>query len=342
MTQVEITAPLPVMDELGKPTHFGWAKVPYLQYNSTLIRVSRRRVNESDRYIIFSPTHLVMLELLDSGYLGYSGISVMSLKDKKRSTQIFNIPFPLGSFEMPQSSETGSVRIQVKKAHVDFIMMKGGFRIIKTDIPTFGHHLRLRGEVVLSVPKGAESLITHMPWRGDKNAFRYARRSPWFTVEGVMQVGSSEVVFTKGKAWGILDWNRGVRPRGDIRYWAAACGICGDRLAGLSVGYDSADSSQGTENAFFLDGKLHKLDQVTFHISPANWLEPWHFTSNDNRLEMRFIPHQEWEEYNQMLFYTLKSRQVCGFFSGKVRLDDGSTFVFQNLTGFAERRKTRF
>jgi hypothetical protein len=91
-----------------------------------------------------------------------------------------------------------------------------------------------------------------------------------------------------------------------------------------------------------VDGKLHKLDQVTFHIPPSDWLEPWHFTSNDDRLEMRFRPHQERSDRSTMFFHSLRRRQVYGYFSGKVVLDDGSTLEFTDITGFAERRKTRF
>ena len=109
---------------------------------------------------------------------------------------------------------------------------------------------------------------------------------------------------------------------------------------GFSVGYNSADSSMGTDNAFFLDGKLQKLDQVTFHI-PSGRNAPWRFTSNDNRLEMTFTPHQERDENHQMFFYSLKRRQLFGSFSGKVILDNGSEFEFKNITGMAERRKSR-
>jgi hypothetical protein len=57
---------------------------------------------------------------------------------------------------------------------------------------------------------------------------------------------------------------------------------------------------------------------------------------------MLFTPHQERKEHNRMLVYSRSRHQVCGFFSGKVILDDGSAMEFQNITGFAERRKTRF
>jgi hypothetical protein len=284
----------------------------------------------------------MVFEVLDGGCLGYISISIFSLKDKNRSTQPYVIPFPLGVFNLPQNSETGSARIQRKKFVIDFSAMEGGSRIIKVDIPRFGHHRSLRGVVVLIPPKGAESIVTSTPWRREKNAFRYSRRSPWYSAEGVMQFGTSELVFVKDKAWGIFDWTRGVRPRSDVRLWAAACGLSGGRQIGFNVGYSTADSSQGTENAFFLDGKLHKLDQVTFHIPPSDWLEPWHFTSNDDRLEMTFMPHQDRYDRNNMFFHSFRRRQICGSFSGKAVLDDGSTLEFKDIIGFSEQRKTKF
>jgi hypothetical protein len=342
MTQIEISAPVSVLDANGRPVNLGWARKPLFSYDPDLNRGPVRRINESDRYIIFSSTHLIMLEILDGGYLGHVTISVVSLLDKNRSTQSFTTPLSLGSFNLPRASETGSVRLQQKKAIIEFAAMEGGTRLLKVDIPHFGRRRHLRGVVVLSPPAGAESLVCHTPWRGEKYAYRLSQRSPWYVAEGVMQFGTAELVFTRGNAWGIFDWSRGLRPRLDVFYWAAACGMAGDKQLGFSVGYGAADASQGTENAFFLDGKLYKLDQVTFHISPGNWLQPWHFTSNDKRLEMTFTPHQERSDHNRLFFHSLKRRQVCGSFSGKLILDNGDVLEFRDLRGIAERRKTRF
>jgi hypothetical protein len=342
MTQNEIQSALSVLDDAGAPQNSGWSRYPNFFYDPDLVWAPRRSISESDRYIVFSPTHLVVFEVRDDGYLGCMGVSLVSLRDKKRSTQIHQTVFPLGSYEMPTGSESGAVRYRRHQSLLDFVPMDKGARIIRVDIPKFGHHRNLRGELVLTEPVTAESLVTNMSWRESKSAFRYARHSPWYTVEGVIQHGTTEIVFTKGNGWGIFDWSRGVRPRSDIRYWASACGLSGERLIGFSAGYCSADSSAGTENAFFVDGKIHKLDQVTFHFSPSNWLAPWRFTSNDNRLEMIFAPHQERLDRRRLFFHSATRRQVCGFFSGKAILDDGAVIEFQNLTGFAERGKTRF
>jgi hypothetical protein len=340
--QNEIHSAVSVLDERGAPQNFGWSRNPEFFYDSAMAWAPRRKFSESDRYIVINPTHTVIFEIRDDGYLGYMGITIASKKNKKRSTQMYQSILPLGAFEMPPGSGSGSVRYRHKKSLLDFVPMEGGARIIKADIRRFGHNRSLRGELVLTEPAMAESLAYNLPWRGSGNAFRYSRCSPWYTAEGVIQLGSSEIVFSGGDAWGIFDWHRGVRPRADTRYWAASCGSGDGRLIGFNVGYGAIDSSAGTENAFFVDGRLHKLDQVTFHIPPADWLSPWRFTSNDNRLEMVFTPLQERKDRQQLLFYSMSRRQVFGSFSGKVILDDGSTLNFQNITGFAERVKTSF
>jgi len=342
MSQNEINSSVSVLDVSGQPENFGWSRQPGFFYDPVLVSAPRYMITESDRYIVHSPTHLVAFEIRDDGWLGYAGVSVISLRDKKRSTQAFQTMIPMGSYELPTNSVTGSVHWRRKKTHMDFVCMEDGVRIIKTDIPRFGHHRSLRGALVLSEPDFPHSLVTNQPWRNEKSAFRYTRCSPWYSVEGVIQFGSTEIIFTKGNAWGIFDWSRGVRPKADIRYWAAASGVIDNRRLSFCAGYSWADFSQGTENGFFINGRLHKLDQVTFHIPMSNWLSPWRFTSNDNRLEMTFNPHQERIERRRLLFHNSTRRQVFGFFSGKVQLDDGSVVEFQNLTGFAERCKTRF
>jgi len=342
MAQYEILRPTPLLDDLGQPGNFGWSMHNNFVYNSEMAYAPRHKLSESDRYIVHSPTHLIIFEINDDGWLGFMGVTIVSLRDKKRSTQIFETWLPLGSYNMPNSSDEGSVKWRRKKTHLDFINMDNKFRIIKADIPKFGHNRGMRCAVVFSEQEGVQSLVTNQPWRNDKYAFRFSRCSPCFFAEGVVQFGSAEIIFTKGHAWGILDWNRIARPKADIRYWAAACGMSEGRQLGFCVGYSWADFSLGTENGFFVNGTLHKLDQVTFHIPLSDWLSPWRFTSNDNRLEMTFFPYQERIDRRRFFLHSAARHQVFGFFSGKVLLDDGLTIEFQNLTGFAERCKTRY
>jgi len=89
MSQNEICRDMPLFDDTGEPINFGWARQEYLSYDRVMVYADRHRITESDRYIVHTPTYMVVFEIKDDGWLGYMGISIISLRDKKRSTQIF-------------------------------------------------------------------------------------------------------------------------------------------------------------------------------------------------------------------------------------------------------------
>jgi hypothetical protein len=337
----ERTEQVRIIDERGFPRNFGWARRPLFQYAQQDLLAPARRITSSDRYIIFGDHHLLLTETLDGGWLGYVGVTIVDFHKKKRATFSSLSPLSMGSLHMPDSSEKGVLKIQKKQFTLDYAAMDGEVKILKMDIPKFSHNRGLRGAIVLTPPPGAESIVTAAPWRRDRNAFIYTRRSPWYRGEGIMQFGGQELLFTRDRTWGIFDWNRGVRPSQDLRYWAAGCGNSGGKQVSFSIGYGSADYSQGTENGFFIDGKLIKLEQVTFHINPRRWLDPWRFVSSDRRLEMTFSPDMERNERQRFFFFSHSRRQIFGLFSGAFKMENGETIIFEQVQGFAERKKTR-
>jgi hypothetical protein len=333
--QHEILAPVPVFKDGGSPVNFGWARQPCLyQYEPTLARIPFRLQTRGDRYIVFSPTWIFSFEAQDGGWWAGVRLTAVSIRDRRIASHFIDMPFS-------DVGESGGLRLSRKKNQFDFLIRPSGARIIRADIPQFTNRVSLRCEFVLTrrFPT-AESLVSLSPWRGKKYAWQFLGRTCGLVVEGVAQLGNSKIVLSRQNAWGIFDWNRSGRPGRDTHYWAAATGMRYGDLCGLTVGFGLAESSTGTENAFFLNGRAHKLSQVTFHITPSDWLLPWRFTSDDNRLEMTFTPLAS-DIFSMRSFGRYcKTRVFYGFFSGRVKLDDGSDFTFRNLTGVAERRRT--
>jgi hypothetical protein len=341
MEQNEIENQCPILDENGRPDNFGWARRPLYVFEKERLRAPQRYVTELDRYCFFSQTHFFLFEIEDAGFLGSIRITCAALREKKTAKAVYTSSFAMGSFDLPSGSETGSIRLHQKKAMIEFWTRRSDVRIIKIDIPLLTHSTNLRGEVVFMGPEGAQSLFTHSGWRHEKKAFRYSRATPWYFVEGVMQMKNQEIIFTRGHAFGIFDWERTSRPRTDVHYRARGCGIFKKKQISFVLGYSTSDTGAATENAFFIDGKLYKLDQVTFQISPKDWLLPWQFTSADGKIEMSFRPILNETVHNRIFLHSIRLRQFFGYFSGKVLLEDGQFFTFRNITGMAERRKTK-
>ncbi|MDR3300919.1 MAG: DUF2804 domain-containing protein [Spirochaetaceae bacterium] len=341
MNQIEIAETRAILDNRGVPTNLGWARDPHFVYNAASVWTPQRWISSSDKYIIFSKSFMFIFEIYDGGFLGFINVTAVSLIDKHIASRTIPIPFPLGDLNLPTTSEAGSIRWHHEKTILDFIVMDQGSKIIKIEIPQVGHNRNLRGEVVLIKPPDAQGLYTNSLHQGENRCFQFSHCSPWWSVEGVMQYENIEMPFKKGRAWGIFYWNRIVRPKKDVHYWAAGCGLVNTREVNFSIGYGTADSSCGTENAFFVNGKLHKLELVTFQLSPLGWLQPWKFTSNDFRLEMAFYPIQQYTRKNYIFNQLYKVQQVYGFFSGSITLDDGSRLQFERITGLVEKRKTK-
>ncbi len=341
MPQLEITEAGPLLDDAGRLRVSGWARRPLLAYDRSAIAAPLGRIKERDACTVITKDFAVAFSVADNGYAGIVSASVMDFVGKHHTTEALVVPFPLGSFALPASCEAGDVRIKHKKGTLDFSVMEGGSRIVKVDFPEFGHGHGLRGALVLTEAPHAESIVTATPFKSKTSTFSYSRVSPCFSAEGIMQFGDHELVFPKGESFAILDWNRGVRPYRDAWLRSSATGLVGGRLFGFNLGYGEGDASSGSENAVFLDGKLHKLGSVTFQINPRDRLKTWRFTSEDGRLEMAMEPILDRSTSTRALVYSSVQHTVFGRFSGRAVLDDGA-IEFADLTGFAKQVKKRW
>ena len=79
--------------------------------------------------------------------------------------------------------------------------------------------------------------------------------------------------------FGTLDWGRGVWTYDNTWYWGSGNADINGNSFGFNIGYGFGNTSAATENVIFYNGKVHKLDDVTFHIPETGYMAPWTFTS---------------------------------------------------------------
>lgn len=342
MDQHEITEAGTLLDGRGRLREAGWSRRPLLSYERGAVAAPLRRIKEWDYYSVLAQDFGVSFMVADLGYVGVVSAGVFDSSQARYAHETYMVPLPLGSFSMPASSENGDVRVRHKKGTVNFSVMGGGARVVKVDFPHFDHGMGLRGAIVLNEQRGADSIVTATPWPKRSEAFHYNRKVNGLEAEGVVRYGDRDYVFLKDQAFGVLDWGRGVWPRSDAWCWATASWLVDGRPFGFNVGYGFGDVSRATENAIFRDGVLHKLGAVTFHIPPRDSLAPWRFTSDDGRLEMTLEPILDRSSTTRFLLYSSAQHQVCGRFSGRAVLDDGSVVEFSGIPGTAEKFKNRW
>lgn len=92
-----------------------------------------------------------------------------------------------------------------------------------------------------------------------------------------------------------------------------------------------------TENAFWIDGKLHKVDAVMFAYDDEDLRQPWRITSFDSTVDLTFTPVDGYDVFSDKPGAESRFDQVFGHFSGRLGAEDAPYFI-KELWGFAERQ----
>lgn len=313
-----------------------------MSYDRAAIAAPRRRIKEWDYYCVLTERFGVALTAADNGYMGLLSASVLDLAKGDHVTESYVSLLPLGRFGMPASSVAGDVRVRHPKGFVDFAVLDSGSRVLKVDFPAFAKGTGLRGALVLTESEGAESIVMSTAWRKNRRAFYYNRKVNCLAAEGVMQFGDHELMFSKGAAFGVLDWGRGVWPYRSNWYWASASTELEGIPFGFNLGYGFGDPNWATENAIFYAGRVHKFGSIVFRIDPRDSLAPWRFESGDGRFHAVLRPSFDRAASMNAIAVSSVQHQVFGYFSGWAVLDDGRKLEFSELPGFAEKVKNRW
>ena len=339
--QNEIKAKSKLLDKNGNLFQAGWAKGLILDYNRDDIKAPKYKIKEWDYYCILSEKAGAAFTIADNGYLGFVSVTLLDFETPAEFSNSIITPFPMGSFNLPATSEIGNTVFENDKISLKFIK-ENEIRTIAVSFHNFYDKKILEGTIVLHQPDMLETMVIATPFPKNKKAFYYNQKINCMTAEGKLKHGDKEIIFEKENSFGVLDWGRGVWTYSNTWYWGSASGKIDNNLFGFNIGYGFGDTSKATENMLFYNGKAHKIDSVKFHIPKDDYLKPWQFTSNDSRFEMRFAPIIDRHSNTNLLLLQSKQHQVFGKFTGRVILDDNKEILVKDFPGFAEKVKNRW
>ena len=186
-----------------------------------------------------------------------------------------------------------------------------------------------------------ESMVIATPWPKDKH-FYYNQKINCMRASGWMEYGGVRYTFDPKTDFGTLDWGRGVWTYDNTWFWGSGNADLDGVAFGFNIGYGFGDTSAATENVIFYDGKVHKLDDVTFHIPEDSYLKPWRFSSDHGRFEMDFVPILDRAAKIDFKVLISDQHQVFGRLSGKAVLDDGRVLEVRDVLCFAEKVHNRY
>jgi uncharacterized protein DUF2804 len=170
----------------------------------------------------------------------------------------------------------------------------------------------------------------------------YARKTAGQRVTGCIEWDGGRVDLAAVGMRGHHDWSAGFMRRQTFWNWGCLAGVLPDgRAVGLNVSCGVNETSF-TENCFWLDGTLHKLDTVQFVYDRRALDEPWAVRSYDGRLSLEFRPAGRHAERVNALVLASDFNQLFGRYHGWLATADGQRIAIDGLPGYIERHYAKW
>lgn len=230
-----------------------------------------------------------------------------------------------------ESAVAGRTRARVRDMACDFVL-EGSPNEVR--LRAGG---RLRADLSLDVSALVPlSCVTRIGLGG----FNYTHKLAGIPAEGTVEIDNRRYNLENPRA--VLDYTLGVPARETFWNWASG----GGRLAsGRSFGINFAagiNETGFTENVFWIDGKIHKVDAVHFEYDRRNVMRsPWRVTSGDGAVDLVFRPEGQRAAKVNLWLVASAFQQPFGVFSGTLETEAGKHVISEGY-GFVEEHFARW
>ena len=340
MRNHEITETRELLNGQGNLAEPGWSRHLLQRYDRGRIRAPKWRIKEWDYYLVMGRDFAGAFTISDDGYIGLQSVSLLRLGDKPwEHTETVLKPFPMGKLKLPPDSSVGETVYEDKRLRMRF-SAGNGQRHITCHFERFLEGKPFDCDIVLEQPD-MESMVIATPWDKDRH-FYYNQKINCMRASGWMEYDGVRYTFDPASDFGTLDWGRGVWTYDNTWFWGSGNADIGGVPFGFNIGYGFGNTKAATENVLFYGGKVHKLDDVTFHIPETGYMDPWKFSSSDGRFEMDFVPVLDRAAKIDFKVLVSDQHQVFGRMSGRAILDDGTPINIHDVLCFAEKVHNRY
>ncbi len=262
----ELTAPVSLTLPSGRldPDAIGWARQPLV--DTTGIGRGLGRNKRWEYWNVTTPTHILALTVSSIDYAAVHEVWVFDRATERTWGKSATV-LPARGVELPANVESGPARGRAKDLEIVILPEPGGARL-RARIPGASF------DVFAALPDGHERLAVVVPWSTTR--FQYTVKDVARPASGSVTIEGVPHDVPAGASWAVLDHGRGRWPY-DIGWnWGAGAGVCGGRTIGLQIGGGWTEGTGSTENAVFVDGRLHKIhDELDWDYDIAHWRRPW-------------------------------------------------------------------
>ena len=265
--------------------------------------------------------------LADIDYIGLAKAYFLEYETKRFIEQ--TVTLPLGRGCVLPDTVNRDVVFENKAMSLSFLDQQGDTRVL-VQSPAFGG-TTLSAELLVQRPRGHETVNVVIPWSAHQ--FNFNSKQFCLPAGGAVSLGAQTFSFEPGRAFGCLDFSRGIWPYRTFWNWACFSGTQNGRTIGINLGGSWTDGTGMTENGICVDGRVSKIgEDLVFSDHPSDQMKPWAITAPvSGRIDLRLIPFFERVAKTNRLIIRSEFRQVFGRFSGIIVTDNGEAIQVEDI-----------
>ncbi|WP_203580094.1 DUF2804 domain-containing protein [Microbacterium hibisci] len=338
----ELTAPVSLTLPNGRldPDAIGFARRPLVDTSGIGRGLGRNK--RWEYWNVTTPTHILALTVSSLDYAAVHEVWVFDrATERSWGTSATVLPARDVHLALTVREERGpdcAARARAKDLEIDVDPRPA------TAGEPAGTRLRARipeasFDVFAALPEGHESLAVVVPWSSRR--FQYTVKDVARPAHGSVTVEGVTYDVPAGESWAVLDHGRGRWPYAIGWNWGAGSGVSSGRTIGIQVGGKWTEGTGSTENAFFVDGRLHKIhDELSWDYDLADWRRPWRVAGGG--LAASFTPFYDKVTRTNLGIVASRTDQCFGHWAGTFTLPDGEIVALEGILGWAEEVRNRW
>jgi hypothetical protein len=291
------------------------------------------RFNQFQFVGLMSDAFVFGLAIVDLKWVSNCFVYVYDRTTKQREEYKFIHPLGLGT----------NMTLQPDKGEALFVHGSRKASIIADEDPLTGKGCRrvkvnFKSELNLDVKLTEQPQFTPLRLcsRAGYDGWVYTQKAAGLFAEGGLEIKGKKWIIAPETVLASYDWSAGFMRRETCWNWACFAGYLTDgRTVGLNLAA-GVNETGVTENAFWLDGKLIKLDSALFEFDRDQPSLPWRVKTSDGRLDLTFVPEGLRKEKINAFFIASNFKQVFGEFKGTFIDDSGEQMQIECVSGFME------
>ncbi|QPZ38673.1 DUF2804 domain-containing protein [Paramicrobacterium chengjingii] len=326
--ECEITQPTSLTDARGRLNRnaVGWMRRPLLDTSGIDGHRTWGRNKRWEYWCVMTPTHIMAATVSSIDYAGVHEVWVFDRETHESIGHGATVPLGRGVV-LPASLGNGPASAEAGPLTIEITDTDAAATRLRARAP------RVRFDVIAETPPGHECLGVVVPWSDTR--FQYTVKDVARPASGTLVIDDVRYDVPAGRSWAVLDHGRGRWPY-DVRWnWGAGSGESNGHTIGIQIGGQWTIGTGSTENAFLLDGRLHKISQeLRWQYDAQNYGEPWRITGDD--IDLTFEPFYNKTSRTNLGVVTARADQCFGTYSGWFRDADGEATEFTGIEGWAE------